>query len=133
MKKIKIGIGAYSIDLLLATIAKHFRRNRFTEVELRFNLNYFLSSEVDFLDHSMPFFSKLRKLTLIDVHSSGIFEQFLTRLLYVSFLEILQLQGVSIDGRWLQNMKRLSELYIDSPKCIKMDVLASCFTVNLQT
>lgn len=119
-------IRGYDFNLFLDAIVKYCEPARFTDVKLEFNYSF---PGVNPINRSIPFFSNL--LSLSDVNSNGLYQQFLTTLCrHGTSLEILQLHKVDIVGGWLQNMQNLSELQILSPDIVSLDDLTNCYRAN---
>lgn len=127
----KLIIRGTDFNLLLKTIMKYCRPDRLTDVTFECNSNNAYSATT-IIHQSMPFFSNLRKLSLIDLNSIGIYRNFLAHLAIGSparTLEILHLNLVDIDG-WLQYMRNIRELHIHSATLISGDDLINFFRAN---
>lgn len=124
----KIVIGGDDFNGFLAMITTYCRPNRLTEIGLKFASN---TSSLHLIDESMPFFLKVRKLSLYDATSRGLYQHFLTKLCQESkSIEILQLQKIDVVGGWLQNNQNLDTFMLHETINISMDDLTSCFKVN---
>lgn len=129
----KLVVRGEDFNLFLATIMTYCKPDQLTEVELEFKFNSALPSSLHRIDQSAPFFSKLRRMKLLDISSTGLYQHWLTKISEnATSIESLQLERVDIVGGWLQKYQNLRQLIIHTARDISLDDLASCYEVNPQ-
>lgn len=129
----KFVVRGEDFNLFLATIMAYCKPDRFTDVDLKFKFDSALPSSLHRTDQSLPFFSKLRRLKLLDMSLTGLYQHWLTKISEnVTSIETLHLEKVDIVGGWLQKHQNLRRLIIHTTTNISLDDLASCYAVNPQ-